>query len=118
MVGETAKRKRAPCLALLLVMLMVLLRTSDCGATSSIMKGYAISPYHTRIDEPADWMFDSEIARMLIDYNKYVARGSDNRKTAAVPCGQGTQYKKCLPDANQASQTREKCARYKRGCKP
>jgi hypothetical protein len=68
MVGETAKRKRAPFLALLLAMVMILLHTSDCEATSSIMKGNASFPYHARMDEAADyWMFDSEITRMLVD---------------------------------------------------
>jgi hypothetical protein len=64
MVGETAKRKRGPFLGLP-VMLMILLRNTRFGATTSIFKDNATSPYHGRMDEPEYWMFDSEISRML-----------------------------------------------------
>ncbi|KAE8021815.1 hypothetical protein FH972_007676 [Carpinus fangiana] len=112
MVGETAKRKRAPFLVLLLVMLMVLLHTSECGATSSIMKGNASSPYHARIDEPADWMFDSEITRMLADKPHRVTDGSKNSGKPAVPCGKGKQY---LPCTNGGPPPPH-CNSYNRGC--
>jgi hypothetical protein len=66
MVGETAKRQKgAPFLALLLMMLMIFLHYTPCGATTSIFEPSSTSPYLARMDEP-DWMFDSEISRMLI----------------------------------------------------
>jgi hypothetical protein len=68
MAGETAKMD--PFLALLL-MVMNLLRTTHCGATTSIMKDNATFPYLGGMDEP-ELKFDSEISRMLIDYNNYV----------------------------------------------
>lgn len=59
MGGERDERKsRGPFLALLLMMLMILLRTTNCGATSSIMKDNGTSLYHAHMDEP-EWMFDS-----------------------------------------------------------
>jgi hypothetical protein len=116
MVGETAKRKRSPFLALF-VMVMILLHTSDCGATSSIMKGNASSPYHARIDEAADyWMFDSEITRMLAD-KPHATDNTDNPNVAAIDCGRAPDYKPCIQAKKNNQPIPETCDPYKRkGC--
>jgi hypothetical protein len=110
MVGETAKRKRGPFLPLL-VMLMILLPTARCGATTSIFKDNATSPYHGRMDEPEYWMFDSEISRMLAR-NEPVTGGTGNPNGQAVPCGRGKQYSgSCLPKQNEPRRP-ENCGPY------
>ncbi|KAE8021814.1 hypothetical protein FH972_007675 [Carpinus fangiana] len=117
MLVETAKRKRAPFLALLLVMVMILLHTSDCEATSSIMKGNASSPYHARVDEAADyWMFDSEITRMLADKNTVTGK-TGNPGTLAFLCGRGKPYTgvPCSPQPNPPPRKPENCASKGKG---
>jgi hypothetical protein len=114
MVGQTAMTKRAPFLALLLAMVMVLLYTSDCEATSSIMKGNASSPYHARIDEAADhWMFDSEITRMLADKGHFTDGTKFAVKPAIADCNRPPKYITCLPP--KAGQ-KQNCGTYHRGC--
>jgi hypothetical protein len=117
MVGETAKRKRGPFLGLP-VMLMILLRNTRFGATTSIFKDNATSPYHGRMDEPEYCMFDSEISRMLLDKG-HVTGGIANRKRQAVDCSRGRQYSGiCLPKRNEATRP-ENCgrgSRYNRNC--
>jgi hypothetical protein len=107
MVGETAKRKRGPFLALLM-MLMIVLRTTRCGATTSIVMDYATSPYLARMDEP-DWMFDSEISRMLQDKG-HLGIDAVKNKGAVLGCAY---YKNCLPDPRAAKQG-ENCTPYSR----
>jgi hypothetical protein len=109
MVGETAKR--GPFLALL-VMLMILLHITLCGAATSIMKDNDTYPYHARMDEP-EFLFDSEIGRMLINKNDPIyATNSAGRQ--AVPCPQGERYGKCLPLGNGLNPARQKCDKYQR----
>jgi hypothetical protein len=116
MVGETAKRKRgAPFLALLLMMLMIFLHNTPCGATSStsIFNANATSPYLARMDEP-DWMFDSEISRMLVDRG-HVTPPTGNRNKPAVYCPSGQRYDGCLPKPNSVPKG-ENCDTFKRNC--
>ncbi|KAC0086145.1 hypothetical protein FH972_027081 [Carpinus fangiana] len=102
MVGETAKRKRAPFLALLLVMLVILLHTTRCEATASIMKDNATSSYHARMEEPADyWMFDSEITRMLAGSGGVTGNTGKGNKPA-IMCQRGKPYYPCVPKPNSA----------------
>jgi hypothetical protein len=117
MVGETAKRsKRGPFLPVLLVMLMIFLPTTRCGATTSIFKDNvnATSPYHGRMDEPEYWMFDSEISRMLAG-KEPVTGGTGNKNRPAVACSRGKQYESCLPNPNEPSRP-ENCGPYNRNC--
>jgi hypothetical protein len=118
MVGETAKRKRGPFLPLL-VMLMILLPTARCGATTSIFKDNATSPYHGRMDEPEYWMFDSEISRMLAG-NGPVTDGTKNGNQQAVDCGRGNSYQRCTPQPNKPPPPENCSGRYNnlnRNCK-
>jgi hypothetical protein len=111
MAGETAKM--GPFLAFLL-MLMILLRTTRCGATTSIMKDNATFPYLGGMDEP-ELKFDSEISRMLIDYNNYVTTGTNNANKPVVDCSRSPRYDSCLPQKNSVPKG-EKCDPYKRNC--
>jgi hypothetical protein len=109
MVGETAKRKRgAPFLALLLMMLMIFLHNTPCGATSStsIFNAKATSPYLARMDE-LEWMFDSEISRMLgVDKGHLTPKTGDAIHPVII-CDRGPDYRPCLPGKNpQAEQKR------------
>jgi hypothetical protein len=104
MVGETAKRKRGPFPALL-VMLMIVLRTTRCGATTSIVIDHATSPYLGHMDEP-DWMFDSEISRMLEDKRSFTE--ATKGKGPVLKCAY---YKDCLPPRRPAKPG-ENCDAY------
>jgi hypothetical protein len=112
MAGETVKR--GPLLALL-VMLMILLHTSDCGATSSTMKDNASSPYHGLMDEPG-LMFDSEIIRMLIDFKHLTDKTPDATKPVVSDCNRPPKYASCLPQENKKPPP-DPCDTYKRNCK-
>jgi hypothetical protein len=105
MVGETAKRKRRPFPALL-VMLMIVLRTTRCGATTSIVMDNATSPYLGRMDEP-DWMFDSEISRMLLD-KAHLTPDTLKGNDPVLKCAY---YKDCLPPRRPAKPG-ENCDAY------
>ena len=106
MVGERAKRKRAPFPALLLMfMVLVLLHATNCGATSSMMRDNATSPYHARMDEPADWMFDSEITRML-GSTPPVTGPTRDRNKPTVKCRNGQPYIPCIDPKNLDSKKR------------
>ncbi|KAC0061007.1 hypothetical protein FH972_027080 [Carpinus fangiana] len=99
----------------LLVMLMILMHTNHCGATISIMKDNATSHYHARMEEPAYWMFDSEITRMIVDYNNYVTTGSKNPSKPVVDCSRSPRYDSCLPQKNSIPKG-ENCDTYNRNC--
>jgi hypothetical protein len=119
MVGETAKKKRgAPFLALLLMMLMNFLHNTPCGATTSIFEPSTTSPYLARMDEP-DWMFDSEISRMLVD-RAHVTPPTNNPNEAAIRCGRfknGSDYKRCLQAIRNHTPVIENCDPFNRiGC--
>ena len=111
MAGETVKRGPFPAL---LVMLTILLRTSDCGATSSIMKDNATSPYHARMDEPG-LIFDSEITRMLIDAGHHSQLALNPKKPAVPTCDRPPRYASCLDQAN-GKKPPPLCGTYDRIC--
>jgi hypothetical protein len=113
MVGETVNRKRGPCPALL-VMLLIFLHTGHCGATTSITKNNASSRYDGRMDE-LEFMFDSEITRMLANKNT-VTDGTNNRNKQAVGCSRGRPYESCLPEGNKPRRPESCNSRYKRNC--
>lgn len=109
MVGETAKRGHF--LAALLVMLMIFLfHPNNCGTAMSL-ESNATSIFDGPMDEP-EFMFESEISRMLIDY-KHVTDASSGRGGAL--CSRRP-YKTCLPQSN-GKPVGETCDAYKRrGC--
>ena len=109
MVGETAKRGHF--LAALLVMLMIFLfHPNNCGTAMSL-ESNATSIFDGPMDEP-EFMFESEISRMLIDY-KHVTDASSSGGGAL--CSRRP-YKTCLPQSN-GKRVGETCNDYKRrGC--
>ncbi|KAE8021813.1 hypothetical protein FH972_007674 [Carpinus fangiana] len=114
MVGETVNRKSGPFPALLM-MLLILLHTGHCGATTtSITKNNASSRYDGRMDE-LEFMFDSEITRMLANKNT-VTDSTNNRNKQAVDCSRGQQYVSCLPKGNEPRRPESCNSRYKRNC--
>lgn len=105
------KAKRGPLLALSVVMLIIVLNLDHCEAATSLM-GNATSSFDDPVEE-SEFIFDSEISRMLIDY-KHITDASRDRNAAL--CSRVKPYKTCFPQRN-GKPVGETCDPYKRrGC--
>lgn len=105
------KAKRGPLLALSVVMLIIVLNLDHCEAATSLM-GNATSSFDDPVEE-SEFIFDSDISRMLIDYKRITDASRDRN---AALCSRVKPYKTCFPQRN-GKPVGETCDPYKRrGC--
>lgn len=112
MVEKTAKR--CPFVAVLF-MFVILLHLSYCGAAASLNINTTTSS--SSLDGPVDdseFMFDSQISRMLVNYE--FVHGTDSAGSRNKAFCSRKPYKNCLPQSN-GQRVPETCNKYKRrGC--
>ncbi|KAG6656906.1 hypothetical protein I3843_04G048800 [Carya illinoinensis] len=122
MVGETAKKLGHFLLVTVLLLLMMMMifspHTTRWGATASSIQldngTRTALDYQGRIEE-LELLFDSEISRMLADYQSVTSVTNDPNKPAVSGCGRPPKYASCLPQEN--GNQPQKCETYTRGCK-
>ncbi|KAG2710930.1 hypothetical protein I3843_04G048900 [Carya illinoinensis] len=117
MVAETAK-KLGHFLLVTVLMMMILIssHTTRWGATASIQLDNGTRTaldYQGRMEKP-ELLFDSEISRMLADYQSVTYGTNDPNKPAVSDCGRPPKYASCLPQEN--GNQPQKCDTYTRGC--
>ncbi|KAF5457623.1 hypothetical protein F2P56_021712 [Juglans regia] len=120
MVGEPANKLGHFLLVTVLMIMMIFSsHTTRWGATASSIQidngTRSALDYQGRMEEP-ELLFDSEISRMLADYQSATAGTNDSDKPAVSDCGRPPKYASCLPDET-GSQPQQKCETYTRGCK-
>ncbi|KAL0014786.1 hypothetical protein SO802_001855 [Lithocarpus litseifolius] len=112
MVETTAKRG---LFVAVLFMFVILLHLNYCGAAASLNINTTITS--SSVDGPVDdseFMFDSQISRMLVNYEFVYGTDSAGNKNKAF-CSRNP-YKNCLPQSN-GQRVPETCDKYKRrGC--
>ncbi|KAF5457620.1 hypothetical protein F2P56_021710 [Juglans regia] len=120
MVGETAKKLGHFLLVTVLMMMMIFSsHTTHWGATASSIQlkndTRTALDYRGSMEEP-ELLFDSEISRMLADYQSATSGTNNPNKPAVSDCGRPPKYASCLP-GETGSKPQQKCETYTRGCK-
>ncbi|XP_041007891.1 uncharacterized protein LOC121252348 [Juglans microcarpa x Juglans regia] len=119
MVGETAKKLDHFLLVTVLLLMLFSPHTTRWGAIASSIQldngTRAAFDYQGRMEEP-ELLFDSEISRMLVDYQTVTGGTKSPTKPAVSDCNRPPRYKSCLPDKT-GIKPKQKCVPYARGCK-
>ncbi|KAF5457622.1 hypothetical protein F2P56_021711 [Juglans regia] len=112
MVGETAKKLGHFLLVTVLLMMMIV--SSHTTASSIQLKNGTRTAldYRGSMEEP-ELLFDSEISRMLADYQSATSGTNNPNKPAVSDCGRPPKYASCLP-GETGSKPQQKCETYTR----
>ncbi|KAG6716527.1 hypothetical protein I3842_04G053600 [Carya illinoinensis] len=117
MVGETAKKLGHFLLLTVLMMMVFSAHTTCWGATASSIqldnRTRAALDYQGRMEEP-ELLFDSEISRMLVDYQTVTAGTNDPKKPVVSGCNRPPKYESCLPQ--KTGKPPQNCGTYTRDC--